>query len=266
MCNNIVVKDDNDKLRLDLVPLEVLAPLALVREFAYGKYGKAGMESWDKIEDERYFAALLRHLVAYQEDNEAEDEESGLPAIYHVLCNAAFLAIKHYRKIRKPKLWPYDDSTLFLSAPKGYELGIDDGIFIIERIPTNIDNINRIYYYTLENNFENKYTNVFKQDFTKPMWAVKLKKGVQIDTLGYIYCSRQIKEEVKEDINWPLDKEQTPHNVLFIFVRQDNAETKNFFSCKVTYGTIKEVIKNLYNENFSGFHMLYVSKYKEEGI
>lgn len=93
-----VVKSDNGKPRLDLVPLEVLYPLAKVREYGLSKYGKSGMENWDKIEDERYLAALLRHLVAYQKDNNALDEESGLPAIYHVLCNAAFLAIKHARK------------------------------------------------------------------------------------------------------------------------------------------------------------------------
>lgn len=94
----LVVKADNGKPRLDLVPLEVLYPLAKVREYGLSKYGKSGMENWDKIEDERYLAALLRHLVAYQKDNNALDEESGLPAIYHVLCNATFLAIKHARK------------------------------------------------------------------------------------------------------------------------------------------------------------------------
>lgn len=90
-----VVKADNGKPRLDLVPLEVLIPLAQVREYGLKKYGKSGMQGWKSVEKERYLAALLRHLVAYQKDNDALDEESGLPAIYHVLCNAAFLAIKH---------------------------------------------------------------------------------------------------------------------------------------------------------------------------
>lgn len=89
------IKSDNGKPRLDLVPLEVLEPLAQVREFALGKYGESGVNNWAEIEKERYLAALLRHLVAYQKDNNAVDEESGLPTIYHVLCNAAFLAIKH---------------------------------------------------------------------------------------------------------------------------------------------------------------------------
>lgn len=95
-----VLKADNGKARMDLVPLEVLEPMAKVREFAFGKYGADGISNWDGVEDERYLAALLRHLVAYQKDNNAVDEESGLPAIYHCLVNAAFLAIKHQRRMK----------------------------------------------------------------------------------------------------------------------------------------------------------------------
>ena len=86
------VKRDGGKPRLDLVPLECLIPLAKVREFAAQKYGMDGIEAWRDISDDRLFAALLRHLVAAQKGE--YDPESGLPAIYHVLCNAAFLAIK----------------------------------------------------------------------------------------------------------------------------------------------------------------------------
>ncbi len=86
------VKRDGGKPRLDLVPLECLIPFAKVREFAARKYGMNGIEAWRDISDDRLFAALLRHLVAAQKGE--YDSESGLPAIYHVLCNAAFLAIK----------------------------------------------------------------------------------------------------------------------------------------------------------------------------
>lgn len=88
------VKKDNGKPQLNLVPLEILEPLARVREFAVKKYGKDGIEAWREISNERLLAALLRHTVAYQKDPEALDPESGLPAIYHVAINAAFLAIK----------------------------------------------------------------------------------------------------------------------------------------------------------------------------
>ena len=91
---NQAVKKDNGKPQLNLVPLEILEPLARVREFAVKKYGKDGIEAWREISDDRLLAALLRHTVAYQKDPNALDPESGLPAIYHVAINAAFLAIK----------------------------------------------------------------------------------------------------------------------------------------------------------------------------
>lgn len=92
----MVIKNDDGKARLDLVPLECLIPMARVREFALKKYGAGGIEAWKQISDERLMAALLRHLVAAQKGK--RDEESGLPAIYHVLVNAAFLAIKEMDK------------------------------------------------------------------------------------------------------------------------------------------------------------------------
>ena len=94
-----VLKADKNKPRLDLVPLEALVPMARVREFAASKYGQNGIEAWREISDERLLAALLRHLVAYQANPEALDEESGLPAIYHVEANAMFLAIKAYERL-----------------------------------------------------------------------------------------------------------------------------------------------------------------------
>lgn len=96
--NNQAIKKDNGKPRLDLVPLEILEPLARVREFAVKKYGQDGIEAWREIADDRLLAALLRHLVTYQKNHNALDEESGLPAIYHVAINAAFLAIKTAEK------------------------------------------------------------------------------------------------------------------------------------------------------------------------
>lgn len=96
--NNQSIKKDNGKPRLDLVPLEILEPLARVREFAVKKYGIDGIEAWREISDDRLLAALLRHLVTYQKNPNALDEESGLPAIYHVAINAAFLAIKTAEK------------------------------------------------------------------------------------------------------------------------------------------------------------------------
>ena len=83
-----IVKSDEGKAQLNLVPLELLEPLARVREFAVEKYGMEGIESWRNISDDRLLAALLRHTVSYQRDHDARDEESGLPAAYHVAIKA----------------------------------------------------------------------------------------------------------------------------------------------------------------------------------
>lgn len=93
-----IIKADEGKPQLNLVPLEILEPLARVREFAVKKYGTDGIEAWREISEDRLLAALLRHTVAYQKNHDALDEESGLPAIYHVAINAAFLAIKTAEK------------------------------------------------------------------------------------------------------------------------------------------------------------------------
>lgn len=95
-----IVKSDEGKPQLNLVPLELLEPLARVREFAVEKYGMEGIESWRDISDDRLLAALLRHTITYQKDHDARDEESGLPAAYHVAINGAFLAIKAMERMK----------------------------------------------------------------------------------------------------------------------------------------------------------------------
>ena len=95
-----IVKSDEGKPQLNLVPLELLEPLARVREFAVEKYGLEGIESWRNISDDRLLAALLRHTITYQKDHDARDEESGLPAAYHVAINGAFLAIKAMERMK----------------------------------------------------------------------------------------------------------------------------------------------------------------------
>jgi hypothetical protein len=53
------------------------------------KYGSA--DNWKKVEPVRYRDAMMRHLLAYIDDPEAVDAESGLPHLWHAACNMAFL-------------------------------------------------------------------------------------------------------------------------------------------------------------------------------
>ena len=82
-------KADAGKPRLSLVPPEIIRCIARVREYGCEKYGDP--DNWKRVEPERYRDALFRHLLAYIEDPAGLDEESGLPHLWHLACNAAFL-------------------------------------------------------------------------------------------------------------------------------------------------------------------------------
>lgn len=97
--NEQSIKSDAGKLRLSLVPSEIIRAVARVREYGVAKYGEK--ESWREVEVERYRDALLRHILAYKDDPDGVDEESGLPHLEHVACNVAFLL--ELREMPKPK-------------------------------------------------------------------------------------------------------------------------------------------------------------------
>lgn len=83
------VKTDEGKLRPTLVPSAIIRAIATVREYGVAKYHDP--DNWRKVEIERYRDALYRHWLAYLDDPHGVDEESGLPHLWHLCCNAAFL-------------------------------------------------------------------------------------------------------------------------------------------------------------------------------
>ena len=85
-----VLKADDGKLRLTLVPTEIIEDVAEVRMFAQTKYG-TGADHWDDVEIARYNDALFRHFLAYLKDPTSVDSESGLPHYKHMACNMAFI-------------------------------------------------------------------------------------------------------------------------------------------------------------------------------
>ena len=82
-------KFDSDKNRLELVPPSLILGVGEVLTYGAKKYEA---ENWRLVENgvQRYRGALLRHLMAY-ESGEWLDEESGLPHLWHVGANVAFL-------------------------------------------------------------------------------------------------------------------------------------------------------------------------------
>lgn len=88
-------KADKGKLELSLVNPELVKAVAEVRMYGTEKYGDS--ENWRKVEPKRYVDALYRHLLAYIEGNEV-DEESGLSHLSHMACNISFLLDEEYLK------------------------------------------------------------------------------------------------------------------------------------------------------------------------
>lgn len=95
--NNFHVnKKDLGKLPWHLLSEDMLEDVVKVLQFGREKYAE---NTWQNVgPDEygnpplvRYQDALKRHLAAFNR-GETIDEESGLPALAHVACNALFIA------------------------------------------------------------------------------------------------------------------------------------------------------------------------------
>lgn len=82
-------KDDAGKRKLTLVPRKIIWDIAAIREYGTEKYGDP--ENWRGVLPERYRNAALRHFLRYLDDPDGVDEESGLPHLWHLACNIAFL-------------------------------------------------------------------------------------------------------------------------------------------------------------------------------
>ena len=82
-------KADTGKPRPTLVPTSLIRAVTAVREYGTAKYNDP--ENWRTVEPQRYRDALYRHWLAYLEDPHGVDAESGLPHLWHVACNVAFL-------------------------------------------------------------------------------------------------------------------------------------------------------------------------------
>lgn len=82
-------KADAGKLQLTLVPTQIIKDIAQVRMYGNQKYGDP--ENWRQVEAIRYRDALLRHILAYIENPDSVDDESGIKHLKHAACNMAFL-------------------------------------------------------------------------------------------------------------------------------------------------------------------------------
>lgn len=100
-CNHSIrgLKFDKDKLRWDLLPIDMIEKVVEVLTLGSVKYGD---NNWQLVANgnERYYAAIMRHLVEWRKGNRL-DNESGIDHMAHVICNAIFLMYFDDKKYSK---------------------------------------------------------------------------------------------------------------------------------------------------------------------
>lgn len=91
-------KNDADKIRMDLLPIESLEEIAKVMTFGAKKYGDHNWRGGFKFS--RLSGAALRHLFSWIK-GEDKDPESGLSHLAHAGCCVMFLL---WHEQKKPEL------------------------------------------------------------------------------------------------------------------------------------------------------------------
>lgn len=89
------------------------------------------IEAWRNISDDRLLAALLRHTITYQKDHDARDEESGLPAAYHVAINGAFLAIKAMERMKERCGYQVKEISFYENLPPEAQKRVDKFLSVV---------------------------------------------------------------------------------------------------------------------------------------
>ena len=89
------MKIDDKKLRWDLLPWDAVEQIVEIMTYGAQKYAP---NNWQKVKANRYYAALMRHLVA-EYKGEDFDIESGFLHLAHAACNILFLLWKKMNEV-----------------------------------------------------------------------------------------------------------------------------------------------------------------------
>ena len=88
-------KDDTGKVRMELLPPELLEATAVVLTFGAKKYED---RNWEKgMKWSRVFGALMRHLWSWWKGEKC-DVETGYSHLWHASCCIAFLIAYEQRQ------------------------------------------------------------------------------------------------------------------------------------------------------------------------
>lgn len=102
MDSDQIAKRDAGKPRPTLVPTRIIWAITRVREFGCKKYKDP--DNWKRVEPQRYRDAAYRHWLAYLENTDSIDEESGLPSLWHLLTDIGFLVVLEWGRHVKSML------------------------------------------------------------------------------------------------------------------------------------------------------------------
>lgn len=147
-------KADDGKPRISLVPMQIVRDVAVIREYGNNKYGSK--EGWRTVEAGRYIDALGRHTLAFLENPLSVDEESGLPHLWHLECNAAFLSEmmkKELEAVVQAEIPEKKESTLHTATPEVlYDLYINKELSAKEIAEIYNCQEQAVYYQLRKNN------------------------------------------------------------------------------------------------------------------
>ena len=90
-------KYDGDKERWDLLPWDIIKGIVQVLTYGAKKYAD---NNWQNVPNgrKRYFAAMMRHLIASEQEGEDTDKESGIDHLFHALCCLVFVAYFKFKE------------------------------------------------------------------------------------------------------------------------------------------------------------------------
>lgn len=93
------LKFDDGKLRWDLLPWEAIEEIVKVLTYGANKYEP---NTWQNVEpfNDRYTAAMFRHLIANIKGEDLDDESSILH-LSHAACNLVFILSRKLEELQK---------------------------------------------------------------------------------------------------------------------------------------------------------------------
>ena len=123
-------KSDMGKAKLSLVPRRIIWDIAAIREYGNNKYPDGGPDNWRSVEPVRYRDAAFRHFLRYLDNPSSVDDESGLPHLWHLACNIAFLC--ELEAEDKVNVTVYPDGRVIFGYGSG--ITIDDRVCITSEV------------------------------------------------------------------------------------------------------------------------------------